>query len=211
MASRTQFLVLFVVVAAEALVAPWRVSAGDPDLLSDFLIPPEKTASVDGSFFTFNVTRSILDAPAPAMFKLTKVTAAEFPALSGQSVSYAILQYPTQTPNGLHIHPRASELLFLVQGKLKVGFVDTTNKLFSQTLKAGDIYVFPKGLIHYQYNPSSKIPALAISAFGSSNPGTVSIPNALFTTGINDEILAKALKADLTTIQTLKAGLAPKA
>ncbi|XP_075633890.1 germin-like protein 9-3 [Castanea sativa] len=126
------------------------------------------------------------------------------------SVSYAVLQFPAGSPNPPHTHPRASELLFLVQGTLQVGFVDTTNKLFSQTLQTGDVFVFPKGLVHFQYNADPQVPALAISAFGSANAGTVSISNTLFTTGIGNNVLAKSFKTDVATIQALKAGLAPK-
>ena len=113
-------------------------------------------------------------------------------------------------PNPTHIHPRASELLFLSQVTLQVGFVDTTNKLFTQTLQKGDVFVFPKGLVHFQYNADMQEIALAISAFGSANAGTVSLPNTLFTTGIDDNVLAKSFKTDVATIQALKAGLVPK-
>ena len=70
--------------------------------------------------------------------------------------------------------------------------------------------LFPKGLVHYQYNPDAQVPALAIATFRSSNPGSVSIPNTLFNTSIDDNILAKSFKTDVATIQALKAGLAPK-
>ena len=63
-------------------------------------------------------------------------------------------------------------------------------------LQAGDIFVFPKGLVRYQYNPDSQTPALAIAAFGSSNPESVSIPNVVFNTGIDDIVLAKSFKTD---------------
>lgn len=101
--------------------------------------------------------------------------------------------------------------MFLVDGSLEVGFVDTTNKLFTQKLQVGDLFVFPKGLIHYQYNSDAKNSAIAVSAFGSANAGTLSIPNTVFTTGIDDGILAKSFKTDVATIQAIKAGLAPKA
>ena len=56
--------------------------------------------------------------------------------------------------------------------------------------------MFPKGLVRYQYNPDSQTPALAIAAFGSSNPESVSIPNAVFNTGIDDIVLAKSFKTN---------------
>jgi quercetin dioxygenase-like cupin family protein len=133
---------------------------------------------------------------------------AEFPALNGQSVSYAFLQYPAGTLNPPHTHPRSAELLFLVDGCLEVGFVDTANKLFTQTLEAGDMFVFPKGLVHYQYNNDPKNLAVAVSSFGSASAGTVSIPSTLFTTGVDSGILAKAFKTDVATIEKIKAGFA---
>ena len=135
----------------------------------------------------------------------------EFPALNGQSVSYAILQFPAGSVNPPHTHPRSAELLFLLDGSLQVGFVDTTNKIFTQTLQAGDMFVFPKGLVHYQYNSDAKNSAIAVSAFWSTNAGLVSVPNTVFTTGIDNGILAKSFKTDIATIQKIKAGFAPKA
>jgi hypothetical protein len=35
---------------------------------------------------------------------------------------------------------------------LEVGFIDTTNRLFNQTLWIGDTFMFPEGLVHFQYN-----------------------------------------------------------
>ena len=184
-------------------------TAGDADILSDFIVPANVT-NVDGNFFTFTAMRTLFQTGPPTAFKVFKVSLAEFPALNGQSVSYAVLEFAAGTTNPPHIHPLSAELLFLVRGSLQVGFVDTINRLFTQTLQAGDIFVFPKGLVHFQYNANAQAPALAISAIGSANAGTVSIPNTLFTTGIDDNVLAKSFKTDVATIQALKAGLAPK-
>ncbi|KAL4599464.1 hypothetical protein ACB092_11G129300 [Castanea dentata] len=156
--------------------------AGDPDITSDFIVPQNVT-----NLFTFTGMRILLQAPPPTAFKVTKASIAEFPTLNGHGVSYAILQYPA------------------------VGFVDTTNKLFTQTLQAGDLFVFPKGLVHYQYNSDANNSAIAISAFGSANAGTVSVPNSVFTTGIDDGNLVKSFNTDIGTIQKIKAELAPKA
>ncbi|KAL2536109.1 Germin-like protein subfamily 2 member 4 [Forsythia ovata] len=197
----------FLAVASLAIVQ--MAMAGDPDILTDFVLPTNLT-NVDGNFFTFTGMRVLIGIPPPPTFKVLKASLAEFPALNGQSVSYAVLLYPAGSVNPVHTHPRSAELLFLAEGALEVGFVDTTNKLFTQTLQAGDLFVFPKGLVHFQYNADAKVPALAISAFGSANAGTVSLPNTLFNTSIDDNVLALSFKTDLATIQKLKAGLAPK-
>lgn len=182
------------------------VMSGDPDILTDFVTPPN--AIPNATFFTYTGLRPLISGPAPTAFTVTKASLAEFPALNGQSVSYAVLQFPAGSVNPTHTHPRASELLFLIHGSLDVGFVDTTNKLFTQTLQSGDLFIFPKGLVHYQYNPDAQNPAIAISSFGSASAGTVSIPNGVFASGIDDDILAKSFKTDVATVQKLKAGLA---
>ncbi|KAM7502307.1 hypothetical protein LguiB_001211 [Lonicera macranthoides] len=205
--SLLQFFFLFI--ACFAVVE--RAIAGDPDILTDFVIPANWTANpiIDGNFFTFTGMRVLIGADPPPAFKVSKASMIEFPALNGQSVSYAVLQFPANSTNPPHTHPRASELLFLFQGTLQVGFVDTTNKLYTQTLQVADLFIFPKGLVHFQYNADPKIPALAVSAFGSANAGTVSVPNSVFTTGIDDNILAQSFKTDVATIQKIKAALAP--
>ncbi|KAL0008092.1 hypothetical protein SO802_009594 [Lithocarpus litseifolius] len=112
--------------------------------------------------------RILLQAPLPTSFKVTKASIAEFPALDGQSVSHAILQYPAGSVNPPHIHPRSAELF------------DANNS------------------------------AIAISAFGSANAGTVSVPNSVFTTGIDDGNLAKSFNTDIGTIQKINLGLHPR-
>ncbi|KAJ1440704.1 RmlC-like cupin domain superfamily [Sesbania bispinosa] len=201
--SSSTFKVLSLIIFAFAIVQITR--AGDPDILTDFIGPIN--GPVDPNFFTFTGFRVLVgqNNPPPA-FKVLKATMAEFPALNGQSVSYAVLQFPAGSINPPHTHPRSAELLFVAQGALQVGFVDTTNKLFTQNLQTGDMFIFPKGLVHFQHNADAKNPALAISAFGSANAGTVSLPNTLFNTSIDDNVLALAFKTDVATIQNLKKG-----
>ncbi|CAN0916826.1 Germin-like protein 9-3 [Linum grandiflorum] len=198
---------LFLIIASFASIQ--MVISGDPDILTDFIAPPNTV--VDSSFFTFRGFQFLVNGTQMApTFKVVKASKAEFPALDGQSVSYATLLFPAGTTNPPHTHPRSAELLFVLDGSLQVGFVDTTNKLFTQTLQAGDMFVFPKGLVHFQYN-AGKGNAIALSAFGSASAGTVSLPVTLFATNMDDTVLAKSFKTDVSVIQGLKAGLAVKA
>lgn len=53
--------------------------------------------------------------------------------------------------------------------------------LFTQTLQAGDIFVLPRGLVHFPVQPEpqrTRTVDLAVSAFGSASPGTVSMPTS---------------------------------
>ncbi|XP_068329599.1 putative germin-like protein 9-2 [Pyrus communis] len=179
--------------------------ASDPDIISDFIVPPNYNGTVDGTFFTFTGFRGIFDQ-APQTIKAGKASSVEFPALNGQSVSYAVLQFP---PNSLlppHTRPDATGLLFLLDGTLEVGLIDTKNNLYTQKLQTGDLFVFPKGLVHYQYNSDPQLPATAIAAFGSASARAVTVLPSVFGTGINNMILAKSFKTDVSTIENIKTG-----
>lgn len=74
-----------------------------------------------------------------------------------------------------------------------MGFVDTSNKLFFHKLVVGDVFVFPKGTVHYLQNIGKKT-AFIVSAFNSQNPGAVIVPLATFasTPATPSEVLDKA-------------------
>ncbi|KAG1354039.1 germin-like protein 9-3 [Cocos nucifera] len=176
--------------------------AGDPDITSDFIVPDGVTRDAD--FFTFKgLKQALRGAPMDAPFKVTKASQVEFPSLMGQSVSYVVLQF---APGGIsppHTHPRSAELLLVGQEWLQDGLVDSNNTLFTQTLRTGDMFVFPKGLVHFQVNEDPRYPAVALSAFGGANAGTVPLQKTLFGSGIDEDVLAKSFKTDAQTIDKL--------
>ncbi|CAL1377478.1 unnamed protein product [Linum trigynum] len=94
-------LISLLLVASFAIIIQTAIS-GDPDILTDFIAPPN--ATVDGSFFTFTGFGLLVNGTQlPAdKFKVVKATMAEFPALNGQSVSYATLLFPNGTANPPH-------------------------------------------------------------------------------------------------------------
>ncbi|CAL5090293.1 unnamed protein product [Urochloa decumbens] len=202
-------LLLLLAVAAAIHQLPRSARAGDPDILTDFVLPQgADPAQINGTFFTYTRLISGLAGDNTAgKFTVSKATAAEFPALLGQSVSFAALVYEPGTVNPLHIHPRASELLVVVQGPLLVGLVDG-GAVHTAPLEAGDAFVFPKGMVHWQLNNGSGV-ARAFSAFGSASPGTVSLPAALFETGIDDAVLERSFCTDEATVEELKHDLQP--
>lgn len=180
--------------------------SSDPDILTDYVLPPN-TNVTDPNYFTYTGLGSIVNSTYPTNFTVLKASLNEFPGLLGQSVSFAILEFPAGSVNQLHIHPRATELLFVITGSLQVGFVDTTNKLYNQTLETGDMFVFPKGLVHFQYNSNTNEPALAASAFGSANAGTQSIANSVFNSTIFEGILAESFNTSADIIEKIESGL----
>ncbi|CAL1367217.1 unnamed protein product [Linum trigynum] len=183
--------------------------SGDPDTLTDFPLPPPNSNNnnnISGDHFTFTGIRPLFHQ-RPTTLTISTATLAEFPSLAGQGVSYAVLQFPSGAANPPHTHPRASELLLVARGVLEVGFVDTNNNLYAQRrLQSGDAFVFPKGLVHFQRNVGRKT-AVAFSAFGSASGGTVSIPMAVFASGIDDDVLARGFRTDEDTVRGIKAGV----
>ncbi|MED6169205.1 hypothetical protein PIB30_019316 [Stylosanthes scabra] len=183
--------------------------SGDPDILSDFIAPPG-AAPVNGSFFTYTGLRDVVrQTGSPSYFQYLRASRDEFPALDGLSVSTIFLGFRPGDVSPPHVHTRASELLLVVQGSLLVGFVDTNNQLYTNRLQTGDMFVFPKGLIHFQLNEDTTNPAYSISSLGSSSPGLILVPNNLFNTSasIDDNVLALSFKTNVSTIQLLKKAL----
>ncbi|XVE96401.1 hypothetical protein REPUB_Repub02eG0218500 [Reevesia pubescens] len=184
------------------------IYASETDLKVDSVLPPN-FPTADANFFTHTASRVLIGADLPTAFEVMKVNEAEFPALSGQGVSYAVLQFPPGSLNHVHSHPHAAELLFLLIGSLEVGFVGAENVLHIQTLQAGDLFIFPKGVVHYQCNYGQDS-AFAISAFGSANAGTITSPGSVFSTNIRDDIIAMSFRLDVSTVQKMKASLITK-
>lgn len=85
---------------------------------------------------------------------------------------------------------------------------ETTNRLYTQDLATGDMFMLPKGMVHYQFNQGNST-ATARSAFRSATPGLVSVPLAVFNTGIDKAVLAKSFKTDEATIQKLRQAWLP--
>ena len=108
-----------------------------------------------------------------------------------------------------HVHPRASEMVFILQGKFNVGFVDTSNKLFSVDVKAGDVFMIPRGLVHYQLNIGST-PGLFLAVLNSQNPGFSFVSQAIFAANpsIPTAVLSKAFNISPQEVEKIEQGLA---
>ncbi|KAK7252333.1 hypothetical protein RIF29_36196 [Crotalaria pallida] len=108
-----------------------------------------------------------------------------------------------------HSHPRASEVVTCLKGLLLVGFVDTSNRSFTQNLGPGESFVFPKGLIHFLFNRDSKLPALALSGLNSQNPGVQIASVATFASKppIPDPILQRAFQISSKEVDMIRRNL----
>ncbi|MED6168541.1 hypothetical protein PIB30_012537 [Stylosanthes scabra] len=135
----------------------------------------------------------------------------KIPGLNTLGVSLSRIDYAPGGLNPPHTHPRATEIVFVLEGQLDVGFITTANVLISKTIYKGEIFVFPKGLVHFQKNNANE-PAAVIAAFNSQLPGTQSIPLTLFaaTPPVPDDVLTKAFQVGTKEVEKIKSRLAPK-
>lgn len=142
---------------------------------------------------------------------VTAANVEKIPGLNTLGVSMARIDYAVGGINPPHTHPRATEVVFVMEGTLDVGFITTANVLFSKTITKGDIFVFPRGLVHFQKN-AGYMPASVMAAFNSQLQGTQSIATTLFasTPPVADDILGKAFQINTDQVKDIKTKLAPK-
>ncbi|KAG6404091.1 hypothetical protein SASPL_136330 [Salvia splendens] len=215
------------------LVFTWAsvAHASDPSQLQDFCVavPDAKNAVlVNGRFcknpnmvvaedFLFQGLNKAGNTSNQLGSAVTPVNVNQLEGLNTLGVSMARLDFAPYGINPPHTHPRATEAFLLVEGTLYVGFVTSNpadpaqkNKLFTKYLYPGDVFVFPQGLIHFQFNVG-KTNAVAFASFGSQNPGTITIANAVFGSDpkINPDVLAKAFRVEKNIIDYLQAQFWP--
>ena len=130
----------------------------------------------------------------------------KLPGLKTLGISLARLDFVPYGLNPPHTHPRSTEILVVIEGTLLVGFVTSNpNKLFTKFLNKGDVFVFPIGLIHFQFN-IGQTNAIAFAGLSSQNPGLITIANAVFGSNppITVDILAKAFQMDKNVVDYLQ-------
>lgn len=139
--------------------------------------------------------------------RVTPVTVSQMPGLNTLGISMVRVDYAPWGINPPHTHPRASEILTVLEGSLEVGFVTSNpeNRHITKVIQKGDVFVFPIGLIHYQRNAGSTN-AVAIAALSSQNPGVVTIANAVFGSvpDIASDVLVKAFQVDRNVVTYLQ-------
>ncbi|CAK9187042.1 unnamed protein product [Ilex paraguariensis] len=137
------------------------------------------------------------------------VNVEQIPGLNTLGISLARIDFGSYGLNPPHTHPRATEILVVLEGTLYVGFVTSnlnpSNRLFTKVLHAGDVFVFPQGLIHFQFNPE-KTNVIAFAGLSSQNPGVITIANLVFgsTSPISVDVLTKAFQVDKNVVEYLQ-------
>ncbi|XP_022847722.1 putative germin-like protein 2-1 isoform X2 [Olea europaea var. sylvestris] len=139
--------------------------------------------------------------------RVTPATVAQIPGINTFGISLVRVDYVPWGINPPHTHPRATEILTVIEGTLEVGFVSSNpeNRLITKKLVKGDVFVFPVGLVHFQRNVGYTN-AVAIAALSSQNPGVITVANAVFgsTPAIPSDLLAKSFQVDIKTIDWIQ-------
>ncbi|KAG5588156.1 hypothetical protein H5410_048590 [Solanum commersonii] len=144
-------------------------------------------------------------------FAVNIVDVNKMPGLNTLGISIVRADLEPQGLAPLHTHPRATELITILEGTIYAGFLapDAANifksRLFSKIMNPGDVFVIPQGLIHFQYNVGHKNATL-LASFNSQNPGVVMIPSTIFASDppILDDVLAKGFRLDKKVINELR-------
>ncbi|XP_042375272.1 putative germin-like protein 2-1 [Zingiber officinale] len=210
----------YIISVALIALASITAMASDPGQLQDFCVADENsTALVNGlpckdskrvtvdDFFFSGLDKAGNTSNAVGS-KVTPVNVVQIPGLNTYGISLVRIDYAPFGLNPPHTHPRATEVLVVLEGTILVGFVTSNpeNKHYTKVLNKGDVFVFPQGLIHYQYN-NWTASAVAIAGLSSQNPGVITVANAVFgsTPPILDDVLAKAFQVSKETIDKIQA------
>ncbi|CAK9873136.1 unnamed protein product [Sphagnum jensenii] len=177
-----------------------KVKAVDPDPLVDFPAGP------DAPFTFHNITVNGVVTQTSGGTRAALSTEV-FPATIGEgitSVKFTLVPCGVNVP---HTHPRATELLNVVAGgPLLVGWVNTSGVLQTDRLFAGDVALFPRGLLHFEQN-FGNTNCTFISALNSQNPGVLNAGQALF--ALPNPVLATALNIPIPLLQIFKNEFSP--
>uniref|UniRef100_A0A7N2MV03 Cupin type-1 domain-containing protein n=2 Tax=Quercus lobata TaxID=97700 RepID=A0A7N2MV03_QUELO len=174
---------------------PSSAATPDPSPLQDFRVAVNNPNSAVDDFIFMG-----LDVPRNTHNQfgsnVTLVNVDMFPGLNTLGIALARVDYAPYGLNPPHIHPRATELLTVIEGTLLVGFV---------TSNPNNRRVFPMGLIHFQFN-IGETNSVAFSSLDSQNPGLITIANATFGSNppINPYVLAKAFQLDKSVMNYLQ-------
>ncbi|PIN14965.1 hypothetical protein CDL12_12390 [Handroanthus impetiginosus] len=201
-------------------------SASDPDPLQDFCVAVDDSSAavlVNGKIckdpkivtpndFSVSGLNQVGNISSPVGSEITQVFVDRLPGLNTLGISLSRIDYAPYGLNPPHVHPRASEIFVVMEGTLYVGFLTSSPQnpnmryeLFAKILHPGDVYVYPRGLIHFQYNVG-KGNAVAFAGFNSQNPGLITLANALFGSEppLPSDVLAKAFQLDEEIVKYLQ-------
>ncbi|XP_024526361.1 putative germin-like protein 3-2 [Selaginella moellendorffii] len=205
-------LLLLVIVSLSFSIG---VNAADADPLQDFCVadlskdlsmngfPCKRASNTTVEDFIFSGLKQSANTSNPVGADAVFGSVFQYPGLNSLGLSIARLDFAKGGLIPPHTHPRASEMIYVVEGSMYAGFVTTDNKLFARVISKGDVMIFPRGLIHWQLNVGNTT-AMGIVTLNSQFPGFQLIADSMFGSNILDEVLVKTFFIDEKAVQQLK-------
>ncbi|XP_002975893.2 germin-like protein subfamily T member 2 isoform X1 [Selaginella moellendorffii] len=191
------------------------VVSSDPDPLQDFCIadltaginitgfPCKNPALVTVDDFVYSglvpsANISSIDR-AGAIFG----TVQRFPGLNTLGLSVARLDIDVGGIIVPHVHPRASELVYVERGSVYAAVVSSTGRLFAKVIRRGEVMIVPRGLLHWQMSTGGSRAKLIVT-LNSQFPGIQFIARSMFGPQVPDEVLQKTFFLDKETIARVR-------
>ncbi|KAF2102255.1 RmlC-like cupin [Rhizodiscina lignyota] len=121
-----------------------------------------------------------------------------FPILKDLGISTTLGFLDACGMNTAHVHPRATEMLTVVEGEIDTGMI-LENKILAPGKGTGEVTthlkkfqgtVFPQGSIHYQVNTECH-PAVFVANLNAEDPGTNQIAQGFF--GLDADVVEATL------------------
>ncbi|KAK9995916.1 hypothetical protein SO802_020602 [Lithocarpus litseifolius] len=146
------------------LLLPVLSLSADPDSLQDFCVadlnasisingfPCIPASKVSASDFFFDLSKEGITNTSNLNLNVTPANVLSFPALNTLGIAMNRVDYGPGGLNPPHSHPRATEMGLVIKGRILVGFVTTSNVYYSKVLTPREIFVIPRGLVHFQKN-----------------------------------------------------------
>ncbi|XP_059444416.1 germin-like protein subfamily T member 2 [Corylus avellana] len=200
------------------LLLPLPSLCADPDPLQDFCVadlgssasvlngfPCKPASNVSSDDFFFDGLSKEGNTTNIFGSNVTAGSVVTFPGLNTLGISINRVDFAIGGVNPPHSHPRATETVLVISGQVLVGFVTTGNVYFSKVLTAGQIFVIPRGLVHFQKNVGPG-KALAFTSFNSQLPGAAIVPLNLFasTPLIPNDVLTKTFQVGDDVVNSIK-------
>nr|ACM44985.1 germin-like protein 5 [Triticum aestivum] len=214
MASSSSFLLLAALLASVS----WQATASDPSPLQDFLCRRHEFTSPCQwvclqeprwrSMRTTSSRRPNLDKPRvpnKVGSNVTLINVMQIAGLNTLGISIARIDYAPLGQNPPHTHPRATEILTVLEGTLygwlcHIQPARPPNKNQVPPPRGstkGKVVCLPRGAHPLPIQPQPPTsPLLQLPALSSQNPGAITIANAVFGSdpAISDDVLAKAFQ-----------------
>uniref|UniRef100_A0A0E0LVL9 Germin-like protein n=1 Tax=Oryza punctata TaxID=4537 RepID=A0A0E0LVL9_ORYPU len=197
-------LLLSVSTTATALAQDFCVANLGPGDDTPSGYPCRPVATVTSADFYSSVLAKPGILIKPFNTSLASAFVQQYPAVNGLGISASRVDILPGGVVPLHTHPEGSELLYVLEGTMVAGFISSSeNKVYKKELKEGEMFLFPQGLLHFQYNTGHST-AVGFAAYSSSSPGLQILDYALFANNLPTSYVVKGTFLAEAEVRRLK-------